>query len=91
MRGMAVVIFINLGYAHEQYPAFLKACDDVRTGVDSAEARMFVWSDTGADAMDKPLAPYFLQDAHGNWRWSERAQRYFWVKWEGEHGGFHLP
>jgi glycosidase len=88
---MAVVIFINLGYAHEQFPAFLKACDDVRAGVDSAEARMFVWSDSGADAMDKPLAPHFLQDSHGNWRWSERAGKYFWVKWEGERGGYHLP
>jgi glycosidase len=48
-RGMAVVIFINLGYAHERFPAFLKACDDVRAGVDSAETRMFVWSDTCAD------------------------------------------
>jgi glycosidase len=90
-RGMAVVIFINLGYAHEQFPAFLKACDDVRAGVDSAEARMFVWSDSGTDTMDKPLAPHFLQDSHGNWRWSERAQKYFWVKWEGERGGYHLP
>ncbi len=90
-RGIAVVIFINLGYSHEQFPAFLQACDDMHAGIDSLETRMFVWSDTGQDVMPKPLAPYFLQDAHGNWRWSERAGSYFWVKWEGERGGYHLP
>lgn len=90
-RDMRVVAFLNLGYGHEQFPAFLQACDDVREGRDTPEARMFVWSETGADAMEQPLAPYFLNDAHGNWRWSERARRYFWVKWEGERGGYHLP
>lgn len=90
-RGMAAIIFINLGYAHERFPAFLKACDDVRAGADTPERRMFLWSDTGADTMDRSLAPHFMNDSHGNWRWSERAGKFFWVKWEGEHGGFHLP
>jgi glycosidase len=90
-RHMAVILFINLGYGHEQFPAFLKACDDVRAGLDSPEVRMFCWSETGKDRMDRSLAPYFLNDTHGNWRWSERAQKYFWVKWEGEQGGYHLP
>jgi glycosidase len=90
-RDMAVIGFINLGYGHEEFPAFLKACDDVRAGIDSPEVRWFVWSDTGTDTMDKPLAPHFLNDSHGNWRWSERAGKYFWVKWESEHGGYHLP
>jgi hypothetical protein len=88
---MAAIIFINLGYGHEQFPAFLRACDDVRAGVDSPVRRMFVWSDTGADTMDRSLAPHFMNDIHGNWRWSERAQKFFWVKWEGERGGYHLP
>ncbi len=82
-RGMALGIFINLGYGHEQFPAFLKACDDVRSGVDSPEARWFVWSETGTDVMEKPLAPYFLQDSHGNWRWS-RAR---WQVFLGQVGG----
>lgn len=90
-REMAVIAFINLGYSHEDFPAFLKACDDVREGIDSPEVHWFLWSDTGDDVMDKPLAPHFLNDAHGNWRWSERAKKYFWVKWEGEQGGYHLP
>lgn len=90
-RGMAVIAFHNLGYGHEQFPAFLKACDDVRAGVESDETRMFLWSDTGQDMMDRSLAPHFMNDLHGNWRWSERAGKYFWVKWEGERGGYHLP
>jgi hypothetical protein len=90
-RGMAVVLFINLGYGHEQFPAFLKACDDVRAGVESAATRSFLWSESGADRLERPLAPFFLQDSHGAWRWSERAQKHFWVKWEGERGGYHLP
>ena len=90
-RGMAVVLFTNLGYGHEQFPAFLKACDDVRAGLDTPEVRMFCWSETGQERMDRSRAPYFMNDSHGNWRWSERAGKYFWVKWEGEQGGFHLP
>lgn len=88
---MAIILFMNLGYAHEQFPAFLKACDDINLGIDSPETHMFLWSETGQDKMDRNLAPYFMNDLHGNWRWSERASKYFWVKWEGENGGYHLP
>jgi len=90
-RGMAVVLFINLGYGHEQLPAFLKACDDIKAGIESQETRQFLWSATGQERMDRSRAPYFMNDSHGNWRWSERAGKYFWVKWEGEKGGYHLP
>jgi glycosidase len=90
-RGIAVVLFINLGYSHEQYPAFLRACDDVKAGIESAETQMFLWSKTGQDKMDRSRAPYFMNDSHGSWRWSERAGKFFWVKWEGEKGGYHLP
>jgi glycosidase len=90
-RGMAVVAFLNLGYSHERFPAFLRACDDVRAGRETPDTRMFVWSQDGTTVMDRPLAPWFFNDAYGNWRWSDRAQSYFWVKWEGEHGGHHLP
>ncbi len=90
-RGMAVVMFINLGYAHEQFPAFLQACDDVRAGRDTPLTRWFCWSDSDQKRMDRSRAPYFMNDSHGNWRWSERAGKYFWVKWEGEKGGYHLP
>ncbi len=89
-RRMAVVLFVNLGYGHEQLPAFLKACEDMRAGVDSPETRLFLWSDTGQDQMDRSRAPYFMNDLQGNWRWSDRAGKFFWVKWEGEKGGYPL-
>lgn len=90
-RKIAVILFLNLGYSHEQFPAFLKACDDVRAGIESPETKFFLWSETGQDKMDRSRVPYFMNDSHGNWRWSERAGKYFWVKWEGEAGGYHLP
>jgi hypothetical protein len=90
-RGMAVVLFLNLGYGHEQFPAFLKACDDVRASIDSPEARTFLWSETGRDTMDRSRSPFFPNDVYGHWRWSERAGKFFFVRWEGEQGGFHLP
>ncbi|MEW6401148.1 MAG: alpha-amylase family glycosyl hydrolase [Chloroflexota bacterium] len=90
-RGMAMILFMNFGYGHEQFPAFLKACEDIRLGVHRPETRMFLWSDNGQDTMDHNQAPYFLNDADGGWRWSEAAQKYFWVKWEGEQGGHLLP
>jgi trehalose-6-phosphate hydrolase len=42
-RKMAVIIFINLGYGHKQFPAFLQACEDVRAGVDSPVTHYFLF------------------------------------------------
>ena len=48
-KGMAIVTFDNLGYCGVEASDFLKACDDVKAGKDSKEARFFLWSDR-ADA-----------------------------------------
>jgi hypothetical protein len=48
-KSMAIIAFDNLGYCGVDAPEFLKACDDVRAGKDSSEARRFLWSDR-ADA-----------------------------------------
>ncbi len=45
-KGMAVISFDNLGYCSSEAPEFLKACDDVRAGRDTAEARRFLWADS---------------------------------------------
>src|SRR3954451_23941544 len=55
----ATVAFLNLGYGHEQFPAFLKACADVREGRETSETRKFVWIESGQDAMDRGKAPSF--------------------------------
>lgn len=52
-RDMAVIVFINLGYGHESFPAFQKACDDIREGIESGETSFFLWSDSGNDTMDR--------------------------------------
>ena len=44
-KGMAVIAFDNLGYCSVEAVDFLKACDDVREGRDTKEARFFLWSD----------------------------------------------
>jgi glycosidase len=83
-RGLAVIAFDNLGYSAIDAPHFLKACDDVRNGVESKEAKWFVWT---RDANAKPpMEPdgFFLGGGHHDkWVWSERAQHYYWSKWPG--------
>jgi hypothetical protein len=90
-RGLAIIAFLNLGYGAMDFPVFLKACDDVRAGADSPETRWFLWSDTGAEALDRSLAPHFMNDADGHWCYSERAGKYYWVKWRGTGGNVELP
>lgn len=85
-RGMAVISALNLGYAALQFPAFLKACDDVKAGVDSDESRWFIWSDDNFAELDRSHVPYFMSDIMGHWEYSERAGKYYWVKWSGEYG-----
>jgi hypothetical protein len=45
-KGMAIITFDNLGYCSVEAPDFLKACDDVREGRDTKEARFFLWSES---------------------------------------------
>ena len=61
-RDIAVISFLNLGYAAVSFPPFVKACDDVKAGVDSPESRWFVWSDTKSAELDRSHMPFFLND-----------------------------
>lgn len=45
-KGMKVVSIDNLGYSSVEAVDFLKACDDVRAGKDTREARFYLWSDS---------------------------------------------
>ena len=88
--GLYVIANMNVGYGAKDYEPFLKACDDVRNGVDSQERSWFLFRDR-PEAMDRPNAPFFLQDADGKWVYSDRAGCYFWVKWFGMNGDTVLP
>jgi len=90
-KGIAVIIFINLGYCAMHYPPFIKACEDVRRGIDSPETHLFLWSNTGEDIFDKSLAPYFMNDLDGSWHFNKKAGKYYWVKWRGISGDAALP
>ena len=83
-RDIPIIQFLNLGYAAVRFPPFLKACDDVRAGVDSPESRWFLWSDSRSTELDRSHLPFFLNDTWGNWRFNERAGKYVWVRWPGD-------
>jgi hypothetical protein len=82
-RGLAIISFDNLGYCSTDAPEFIKACDDVRAGRDSREARRFLWSEN-KDAPPPPGNSFFmLPGQSGKWEMSQRAGRYYWAKWRG--------
>ena len=91
-RGIRVINIDNFGYSSVEALDFLKACDDVKAGRDSPEARFYLWSDSpdapppGSAGKDKyfkvrPVRPE--KDKYEFWEWSERAGKYYWTKWEG--------
>jgi hypothetical protein len=95
-KGLKIISIDNLGYCSVEAVDFLKACDDVKAGRDSREARMFLW----ADSADSPPPmgagrpdPYFMvrpthlagyqSPKHEFWQPSARADRHYWTKWAG--------
>lgn len=84
-KGLAVIAFDNLGYSAIDAPHFLKACDDMRSGVESKETKWFWWSKTDDGPPPQQPDTYFLggSERWEKWVWSERAQHYYWSKWQG--------
>jgi hypothetical protein len=99
IKGLPIIVNLNLGYCSVDAPEFLKACDDVRAGKKSKWVDRFLWSD---DPNTPPPGTsdkvFFAQPKHlpggepGTlyesekyefWQYSERAQRYYWTKWGG--------
>jgi hypothetical protein len=94
-KGMKIINIDNLGYSSAEAVDFLKACDDVKAGKNSREARFYLWSDS-ADApppgpagkdmyfMVRPAhLPRYDSAKHEFWQYSERAAKYYWTKWGG--------
>jgi Alpha amylase, catalytic domain/Maltogenic Amylase, C-terminal domain len=96
-KGLKIISIDNLGYCSVEAVDFLKACDDVKAGRDSREARMFLWADS-PDAPPPPGAgrpdPYFMvrpthlggyeSPKHEFWQPSARAGKHYWTRWPGE-------
>ncbi|HUM06114.1 MAG TPA: alpha-amylase family glycosyl hydrolase [Terriglobales bacterium] len=102
--GVTVIAFDNLGYSSIYATQFLKACQDVRAGRESREAKMFFWSSV-ADAPPPPVKSnsyFFVRPNLANydaaktefWQWDERCQHYYWTRWPGKDkdgNTIHLP
>lgn len=88
---LKIIAFINLGYCALDNPDFIKACDDLRNGIESSKVKYFLWSETGEEKFDKGLAPHFMNDVEGYWEYNKKAEQYYWVKWKGIDGDTALP
>lgn len=84
-KGLAVIAFDNLGYCAIDAPHFLKACDDMRNGVQGKETKWFWWSKTNDAPPPQQPDRYYLGGSRRweKWVWSEQAQHYYWSKWAG--------
>lgn len=68
-KGMAVITFDNLGYTSLKAPEWDKACDDVRAGRQSREARWFRWSDRSDAPAPAGDSIFLLLDSLRVWRY----------------------
>ena len=92
-KGLAIIVFINIGYFSIEAPDWIEACKSR----DSKQAKWFSWSDR-PDA--DPPAPedtqfYVTNKAPGDsqrmedfktwgWQYSELAGRYYWSRWRAK-------
>lgn len=90
-RGLRITVFLNLGYTAMNHPAFQRAQRAIRDDRAAPEVDWFIWTDDPSTRFERPLAPWFLQDAHGSWAYSEIAGKYYWCKWYGQQGNVRLP
>jgi glycosidase len=97
-KGLAIVIFLNIGYVSVEAPDWLKACRDP----ESEQARWFSWADDpGAPPPGREDSYFFVdtpppgdaddreETSTWGWQYSELAGRYYWARWKAtsESGG----
>lgn len=83
-KGLAVIVFYNLGYFSLKAPEWIKACKDKS----SEEAKWFWWADD-VDAPSPPENSYFnwSKERWGEevetwgWQYSDLADCYYWSRW----------
>ena len=88
---LRITVFLNLGYTALAHPLFEEAQRDIAAGKRTDATDCFLWTSDPSRRFERPLAPWFLQDAHGSWAYSEVANRYYWCKWFGQRGDVRLP
>ena len=90
-RGLAIVIFLNLGYLSVEAPDWIKACRDQ----ESQQARWFSWADDPEASPPGNEDSYFFvntpppgdpddreETSTWGWQYSELAGRYYWARWK---------
>lgn len=91
-KGLAVTVFVNLGYSSVDSPFFLKAEGDIREGKHTRQADSFLWSNSAQAPppghnnryfMVRPNLPRYNAAKDEFWQWSSRAKHYYWTKWAG--------
>jgi hypothetical protein len=94
-NGIAVVVFLNVGYFSIEAPAWLEACMDKKAGRDTEKVRWFSWADSpGAPPPALPEERFFTAgvvppgapDAPKTWGWqySDEAGCYYWARWQAK-------
>jgi len=87
-KGIAVIVFVNIGYYSKDAPDWIEACKDKKAGRETDKVKWFLW----ADSEDEPIPPtqediYVTQkeiDETPTWGWqySELAGCFFWARWQ---------
>ena len=97
-KGLAIIVFINIGYFSVEAPDWLEACRDKKLGKDSEKVRWFLWSDR-ADA-PSPVAQEDIgtteerrnKTKYWGWQYSNLAGSYFWARWRArDNDGNDIP
>jgi hypothetical protein len=88
-KGIALVIFLNLGYVSVESPDWVEACGDKKAGKNTDKVKWFLWS----DKQDAPWPPtqddnYSSQAGrdrekdYWGWNHSDLAGSYYWARWK---------
>lgn len=94
-NGIAVVIFLNVGYFSIEAPAWLEACRDRKAGRDTEKVRWFSWADSPEApppalpedrVFSAGVIPGGGPDTPKTWGWqhSEEADCYYWARWQAK-------
>ena len=92
-KGLAVVIFHNIGYYSVEAPDWLEACDMMKAGKNDGKVKWFLWADKSDAPPPVPDDSEFYVntnpggDGTGHaktwgWQYSPRAGKYYWSRWE---------
>ena len=94
-KGLAVVVFINIGYFSAEAPDWIEACRDKKSKKDSEKVKWFSWADQpdtpppGAEdtqfyVQSIPVGGPDKKAKTWGWQYSELAGAYYWARWRAK-------